>query len=169
MKILGRAKMILWTICLLSVALCAGFGNVPLWSRSSFVVSRHDKDSLFYLRTIRQDGLHLTGICTYSQDPSAKQTVVIQGTDAKDGGFWPDVTSQVQNDSTGEWKTVATPFNHGHRATVTVKPGEANQDLFVSLDIFLPLIGKHKLGRILLGTGDSTVFELRLLLEQEDE
>jgi hypothetical protein len=142
--------------------------GIPLWERAWFAVptNGYGPDTRFSLRAVKQEGLHLTGECTYFQVEKQNPPVaVIEGTDTGDGGFWPDVTSQVKDERTGKWETIAKPFDHGHRKTIAIKPGEFNQKLLVALDIFYPLIGKYKLGRLVLKTGETAVFELKNLLE----
>jgi hypothetical protein len=86
-----------------------------------------------------------------------------------DGEFWPDVTAQVKNERNGKWETLTRPFNCGHRVSVTIKPGEFNPKLLVSLDCFLSMVGKAKLGRVVLKTGEAATFELQYLLEPDLE
>jgi hypothetical protein len=147
-------------------------GELPLWSRgfSFHPTSGYSRENRFSLRGITQTGLHITGECAYYQiENQIPRIASIEGTKTADGQFWPDVTSQVKNERTGKWQTISEPFNRGHRATITIKPGEFNQELMVTLDVFYPLIGKYKVGRLLLRTGDATEFELKELLEDEPE
>jgi hypothetical protein len=147
-------------------------GGSPLWQRAWFAAPSggYGAENRFSLRAVRQEGLHLTGECTYFQVENQNPPVaVIEGTDTGESGFWPDVTSQVKNERTGKWETIAKPFNHGHRRKITIKPGEFNQELLVALDVFYPFVGKYKLGRLVLKTGEITMFELNKLLEEESE
>lgn len=150
------------SLCLI----CVPATSAPLWTRALLATRSHDTEtSEFALYVVKQEGLHLTGECSYFQPEGRTPPVaVIVGTDTADAGFWPDIEAQVKNDA-GEWQTIAQPFNRGHRAKLEVKPGEVNQKLFVALDIFLPFVGKHKLGRLVLSSGDVAVFELEVLLE----
>lgn len=153
-------------LCLLPIATAE---DLPLWTRG-FTWHRTEgfgPDDRFSLRVVTQEGLHLTGECAYaafaSQTANASP-VTIEGTKTAQGIFWPDVISQVKNDRTGKWETVSEPLNRGHRSTITVKPSEFAMELKVSLDVFQPLIGKYKLGRLVLRTGEAAVFELQDLL-----
>jgi hypothetical protein len=147
-------------------------GGLPLWSReiSFHPAGGYTLANRFSLRGITQEGLHITGECAYYQ-PAGQDlpTVRIEGTKTGDGKFWPDVTSQVMNDRTGSWETISKTFNHGHRAVVSVKPGEMNGELLIALDIFLPLVDKCKLGRVVLNSGETAEFDLKHLLEDESE
>ena len=160
------------TILLCLVAVCtraAADDCRPLWTATWFAArfEGFGPDDRFALRKISQYGLHLTGQCKYFQlEGQSPRVAVIQGTDGKDCGFWPDVTSQVKNERTGDWETIAEPFNRSHRKTVTINPGEFNQELLVSLDVFFPFVGKAKLGRLVLTSGEAAVFELEKLLEE---
>jgi hypothetical protein len=147
-------------------------GDLPLWSRgfSFHPTSGYTLENRFSLRGITQTGLHLTGECAYYQlENQIPRIISIEGTKTADGQFWPDVTSQVKNERTGKWETIAKPIRSGPRATITVKPGEFNPELLVTLDVFYARIGKYKLGRLLLKTGDSAEFELKDLLPSEEE
>ena len=147
-------------------------GDLPLWSKgfSFHPTSGYGRENRFSLRGITQTGLHITGECAYYQiENQIPRVARIEGTKTADEQFWPDVTSQVKNQRTGKWETISKPFNHGHRATITIKPGEFNPELMVTLDIFYPLIGKYKVGRLLLATGDAAEFELKELFEDEPD
>jgi hypothetical protein len=144
--------------------------SIPLWSRAIFAhpSDGFGKEHRFSLRFFKQEGLHITGRCTYYQvDNQTPAVATIEGTKTEDGTFWPDVTSQVLNEETGKWETISKPFNHGHRGSVTIKPGEANHELLVSLDVFLPLVGKYKTGKLILNTGETAEFDLYDLLEDK--
>jgi len=161
---LNYSKTLLITAaCLISLTT----KGAPLWTRALFATRSHDTGkSVFALYVVRQEGLHLTGECSYAQPDGRNDPVaVITGTDTGDADFWPDVTTQVRNDA-GQWETIAQPFNRGHRTKLEVKPGEVNQKLPVTLDVFLPLVNKYKFGRLLLSTGETAVFELEVLLER---
>lgn len=147
-------------------------GDLPLWSRgfSFHPTSGYTLENRFSLRGITQTGLHLTGECAYYQlENQTPRIISIKGIKTADGQFWPDVTSQVKNERTGKWETIAKPIRNGPRATITVKPGEFNPELLVTLDVFYARIGQYKLGRLLLKTGDSAEFELKDLLPSEEE
>jgi len=143
---------------------------LPLWERAWFAApsSGYGTGNRFILQSVMQKGLHLTGECAYTQGENQKPAVAaIDGTDAKECGFWPDVTAEVRNEKTGVWERIANPFTRGHRSTVTVAPEETKYDLLVALDVFLPLVDKYKLGRLVLKNGAAAVFELDKLLEEE--
>jgi len=146
-------------------------GDLPLWSRafSFHPTNGYSLENRFSLRGITQTGLHLTGECAYYQlENQVPRIISIEGTRTADGQFWPDVTAQVKNERTGRWETISKPVSGGRRATITVKPGEFDPELFVTLDAFRPLIGKYRVGRLLLKTGDAAEFELKELLPSEE-
>ena len=153
---------------LISLPVSAGETRLPLWSRD---ISFHPLDGYtsahrFSLRSITQEGLHLTGECAFYQTKDKEATTVsIAGTKTADGEFWPDIFCEVKDSENGTWTRISMPFDHGHRGEVLIKPGEQNTKLFVSLDVFFPLVETHKLGRIVLATGDVAEFELSSLLE----
>jgi len=116
---------------------------------------------------IDQDRFHLTGKWWYENGAVGDETpsrVVIQGKRTPDGVFWPDVTLQVKNELAERWETVAKPSSRGRRATIIIEPNSRNFDLTVNLDAFKPFIGKYKLGRLVLKTGETPEFELKYLL-----
>lgn len=155
--------------CLITARSAASPDDIPLWERSWFSVPKggYTSSNRFTMSSIKQEGLHLTGRCRYAQlEGQTPEIASIEGTDTGDGGFWPDVTTQVKDEKTGKWETVSEPFIHGHRKTITIKPGELRQDLFVTLDVLFPFVGKQKLGRVVLKTGEAAMFELHMLLER---
>jgi hypothetical protein len=167
-----RTSMVLRILlCLVTASAWAGIEDCSLlWTRTWFAArfDAYGPDDRFSLREISQHGLHLTGQCTYFQlDGQSPRIAVIEGTDGKGCGFWPDVISQVKNEQTGKWETIAQPFNRGHRKSVEIRPGEFNQELFVALDVFLPFVGKQKLGRVALKGGEVATFELDKLVEDD--
>jgi hypothetical protein len=160
-------------LCLAHFALSSLAEDVPLWTRG-FTWHRaggFEAGDRFSLRTVTQEGLHLTGQCAYAYYAPTKQDgpVTIEGTKTAGGVFWPDVTAQVKNKGGAEWETVSKPINVGHRSAVIIKPGEHNLDLFVALDVFRPLIEKYEVGRLVLNNGEAAVFELKDLLPPSDE
>lgn len=163
----SKTLILLPVVCLLCLTSLAE--DVPLWSKGIFYhpeggFGRADR---FSLTMIQQEGLHLTGQGAYGYYAPQKKEgpVTIEGTKTAGGVFWPDVSAEVKNRQTGQWETISKSMNvPGYRASITVKPGEYNPDLFVSLDVFQPLIGKYDLGRVALSTGDAAVFELKDLL-----
>lgn len=137
-----------------------------LWEKGVFAQSLTAPFPLT-LNHFIQHGLHTTGICIYHL-PEDRPSNIIEGTKTDNGEFWPDVTCQVKNEETGRWETVSSPLDYGHRSKIEVSPGDIKPDLRVSLDVFLPLVGKYKKGRILLRSGEAADFDLFELLSEEE-
>jgi hypothetical protein len=93
----------------------------------------------------------------------------VEGTKTADGTFWPEVKLEVRKGQTGKWKRIAISPAVGRPATVTIKPNTTNFDLAVNLDDFKRLIGTCEFGRIVLKTGQASVFELKDLAPSEQE
>jgi hypothetical protein len=173
LRILPGWGMVLWVmLSCLPLAAVVQAEDVPLWTRG-FTWHRaagFGIDDRFSLRVVRQEKARLIGECIYASYVDKKQSpvsVTIGGRKDADGVFWPDVISQVKNEATGTWETLSEPLSHGRPASITVGPGEFHQDLMVSLDVFKPMIGKYKFGRVVLKTGEAAVFELKDLLPPE--
>jgi hypothetical protein len=119
------------------------------------------------LTYLDQGESHLTGSLAYENYAAKDKTpapVSIAGVKAAHGVFWPDVTLQVRNESTGKWRTIAKPINVGQRTTLRIEANNINSELMVNLDVFKSLIGKYESGRIVLNTGASCEFQLKYLL-----
>jgi hypothetical protein len=139
------------------------------WSRTISIepANSENRAHQFVLYDVDQSESRLVGTWWYENGALGNQIprrVEIEGTRTPDGVFWPDVTLQVKNELTRTWETVATPHSEGTRTTVTIEPNGRNSDLTVNLNVFKPLIQAHKLGRILLKTGEASEFELKYLL-----
>ena len=157
---------------LLGYAMAASDECPSLWTQTWFAArfDRFGPDDRFSLRAVTQRGLHLTGQCMYFQlEGQNPRIAVIDGTDARRCGFWPDVAAEVLDERTSTWVRLSDFFDYGHRKSVRIAPGTSSEDLFVSLDIFVPSIGKHRLGRLVLRSGETAVFELGKLIEPERE
>lgn len=131
-----------------------------------------DRAREFVLFSVDQGELNLVGTWSYTNGAVGNETpsrVVIEGTTAADGSFWPNVRLKVRKGRAGKWKRIATSSNPGDRATVTIEPNVMNFDLTVNLDAFKPLLDKYKFGRIVLNTGRTSEFELKDLSPPEQE
>jgi len=166
-----------WTAISCFVCICITVPDIGAETKRpwSSVIAGHPLPSnqgvsRFVLLEITQDTLHLVGRCVYDNaviENSTPKTITIDGFDTGKA-FWPDVLSQVGN-NTSKWETIAHLPSHSHHQTVTVLPGNAKFDLKVNLDIFQPLIGKYTFGRVVLKTGDAAVFELKELLPPQED
>jgi hypothetical protein len=117
------------------------------------------------LEGVTQDGSDLTGELSLGQDPEAAPAagLVIQGHLDRAGMFSPNLLYEVANGLTDEWKSVESSFSDNIEVTLTGAPDVRSISMLVSLDPFQPFIGKYRLGRITLQTGEMTVFSLLLL------
>jgi hypothetical protein len=162
-------------VCFLSISCLVGSTRAEtpkVWSLaiSAEPANSADRARSFSLYEVDQNRLHLIGTWWYENGAVGNETpprVVIEGRRTSDGLFWPDVTSEVKNELTGKWETVAKPSSHGRRATVIIEPNSRNFDLRVNLDVFKQLIVKYKIGRIVLKTGEASEFELKYLTPPE--
>lgn len=121
-------------------------------------------DRLELLLVAKHNG-RLTGTCAFdnhSPNNSGSRPVVLNGVMSDDGRFWPTVTLEVSNATSGPWKQLSAPQQSGTVATVTVEPNSAAANLSVPLDAF-ESEAAYRFGRILLPSGDSAIFELSYL------
>jgi hypothetical protein len=117
-----------------------------------------------------EEGDHVIGkfsFVNYKAGEKPPAPVMIRGGKKPDNSFWPDAVAQVGDDN-GNWIAIGKPSTSG---TITVSlevSAKADPERFyVNLDIFRPIIGKKKYGRVVLETGDSAIFELNDLLPPE--
>jgi hypothetical protein len=105
---------------------------------------------------------HVHGACLFfNYTPTL---IEIDGSEASNGEFYPDVIFHVGNATDGEWNSIGQSYEHGKRLRMAVEPQKASKALMVELDVFRPMIGKFKYGRIVLKNGESALFELENLL-----
>jgi hypothetical protein len=100
----------------------------------------------------------------YKEGDKSPPAVIIGGSRKSDGTFWPHVTAQVGSDPKGPWTTIGKPTTPGEAASLSIvsKPGE--ERFYVDMDIFRPLIGNVKYGRVVLESGEAAFFGLEILL-----
>jgi len=162
-------------VCLTAMLLAISAANAEeqeTWSRGLQFESANSADRVrgLSLYNIDQGKFHLIGTWWYENGALGNQTtsrIVIKGRKTSDGAFWPDVKLQVKDERNGKWQTVAKSSSEGQPATVIIEPNSRNVDLRVNLDALKPLIGKYKLGRLVLKTGEAPEFELKYLLPPE--
>jgi hypothetical protein len=111
-------------------------------------------------------GEDLRAVCEYL-DMQASSRTSIEGTETPDGEFWPYVTAQVANNYRGVWRVIGHPSNVGKPTSLSIKPKDVNARLIVDMEIFRPLIGKFRYGRLVLKNGKAAIFELKNLLPPE--
>jgi len=167
LRLITKALLLLLSALFLLLSMQAE--SQRTWSLTISVEPANSADRArgFILYYINQDESSLTGTWWYENGAVGDETlspITIKGTKTADGVFWPDVTLQVKNEVTGSWKTLPKPVSVGTRATLTIEPNSRNFDLRVNLDLFKPLIHTHKVGRIILESGQSSEFELKYLV-----
>jgi hypothetical protein len=107
----------------------------------------------------------LVGCCTLANVESGSYKpvrMVIKG-QRRNGLFWPTVMSQVSDLAKGPWRTIHSGRSERGAARVVLEPGDRLTELRVSLEPFREYIGKYEVGRIVLTSGDSGIFELSSL------
>jgi hypothetical protein len=119
-----------------------------------------------------EEGDHVIGkfsFVNYKEGEKPPAPVMINGGKKSDNTFWPDVVAQVADDD-DNWKAIGKPSTSGTITVSLMVPAKVDPERFyVNLDIFRPIIGKKKYGRIVLETGDSAIFELNDLLPPKIE
>jgi hypothetical protein len=133
------------------------------WSREPFYEMKTRQTPPFTLVSISSIDDHLIGDCGYI-DLKGTSPTAIKGSQSADGNFWPTVTYQAGNEFRGKCKAIGKSLRKGKPRTLSIKPKDTHTILYVSLDIFRPLIAKYKFGRIVLPNGESTTFALKYLL-----
>jgi hypothetical protein len=114
----------------------------------------------FKIKAVGAEDDHLIGSAIY-REKMEQAPLKVDGTETTDGRFWPRVVAEVSNDINGEWKKLDQPANSEKPAAFSLKSYQANVMLYVHLDVFRPLIGKMRYGRVLLENGEAAVFELK--------
>jgi hypothetical protein len=142
--------------------------STKTWSRvvNHEHIPREGELRVLELGVVRQEENQLIGELEIHQSAGLAdqaRTLTIDGSQGSDGAFWPTVQLQVSDGPGTEWKTVVTPANVVVPAQLVLYPGLAIFGMRVKLDALQPLIGKHRLGRIVLKTGEAAEFSLDLL------
>jgi len=112
-------------------------------------------------------GEHIYGTFRYRYRPTAdvhSDAILLKGARDIEGTFWPHVVAQVANDLQSSWQIIGNPTIPTAVAVLKVVPESKSETLYVNLDIFRPMIGKMKLGKVVLETGESAIFALDDLL-----
>jgi hypothetical protein len=138
----------------------AGFN----WARELDVTDAASKpENAFTISGISYINGSFDASCTYrNTDPI--RTVLLQGVVGSYGRFYPEVTLEVTSESPPRWKKIGkSPKLSGTIETKEVTPGQAIR-VDVDLDPYRALIRKYRYARLVIGSGISTVFELKKLL-----
>lgn len=118
---------------------------------------------------VRQEEVHLIGIVDLnhlSVNGRPAKPLVIPGHRGDDGMFWPNVSLQVSKESGKDWRTVESSVIKIPTFTLSVAADAGPISMKVVLDSFQRLTSEYKFGRIVLQTGEATVFPLSLLSEE---
>ena len=138
------------------------------WTKGLPLVTRPQsdiKEGPFILAVWSGMNNHVHGLCSYVNVRA--KAIRLHGIQLKDGDFYPTVKLSV-GDVQDKWTQIETLSQRGKTIAVIVKShAEPDKTLKVDLDPFLPYIGKQKLGRITIETGEAAVFELTQLLHQK--
>lgn len=111
---------------------------------------------------ISEESGKLVGSCMLANMPSGNykpRKLVIEGEWHK-GAFWATTILQVSDLAKGPWRTISTQSNKPAPVKVAVEPDSILSDFKVNLEQFRGYIGKFKVGRVVLNSGDAGVFEL---------
>ena len=100
----------------------------------------------------------------YKEGNKSPAPVTIVGSKRSDGTFWPRVTAQVGSDPHGPWTAIGKPPTPGEAASLSIVSKPDEERFYVDMDIFRPLIGRMKYGRVVLESGEAALFGLELLL-----
>lgn len=114
-----------------------------------------------------EDGKHLVGeffFVNYKEGQQSPPPVTINGSRKADGTFWPRIVAQVANEIDSEWTTIQSSPTPGNTVATVVTTQQEKQRFYVNLDIFRPMIGKMKYGKVVLETGDAANFFIKDLL-----
>jgi hypothetical protein len=154
----------------LSVAASAKARDAASWIHAvtGLVINEERGFRAFKIKAAAAEGEHLVGSAIY-REKLGRPPLKIDGTQTADGRFWPRVIAEVANDVHGPWKTLEQPSSQGKPAEVTLRFYEANVMLYVNLDVFRPLIGKMRYGRLVLANGEAALFELKDLLPSAND
>ena len=146
------------TLCVLGVLHTEAQNKNSPWWRGFHLDGPHGP-IVFDLSQLEQDEVHLVGQFDFENnlgDFGTPRSVVFRGEWAK-GIFWPQVRLEVADNHEGPWKTIASTKARSGRMTVS---SGKYVSFKIILDPFQTFIGKYKLGKVALTTGDEAAFSL---------
>jgi hypothetical protein len=117
----------------------------------------------FTLATVSQEDFSLLGDFSFEMDLSEgnEPPIVVEGYQAEKGAFWANAELQILEQGTGKWLAVGSAKNGANSILkISIYPGMTVYGLRVKLDCLKPLLEKHTLGRAVLKTGETAVFQL---------
>jgi hypothetical protein len=108
----------------------------------------------------------LIGYCTLANVASGsyKPAKLIVDGSWRHGLFIPTIMLQVGNQYDGPWHTIRRRPSGRQSRKLTLARDQITTELRVSLEPFRRYIGKYKVGRIVVSSGDSGVFVLENLI-----
>jgi hypothetical protein len=141
----------------------------PAWYRAlNLSVPVNPKFEPFAITATKSEqGNHVVGefdYFNYKADDKSPPPVTIKGSKKSDGTFWPVVSAEVGDNPTGPWTTIGRPPTPERPASLSITTKPKEERFYVNMDLFLPLIGKVKFGRVVLETGEAAVFGLEVLV-----
>jgi hypothetical protein len=120
---------------------------------------------IFDITTIEYKSGQLTATCSFANVESPKYRPVkvsVEG-EWRDGFFWPAVKEQVGDLYLGPWYSIPGEPKMAKPTKLEVLPGQEMNKWRVRLNDFLPYVGNYKVGRVILASGDFSVFQLMQL------
>jgi hypothetical protein len=135
---------------------------VQEWSGGFFATYAHDGPGI-RLFAIRQDRSHLTGTFSFENMSGSRaqaKDFTFQSVHREDQ-LWPVVYYEVRRDRAAPWERIGQSSPEGKPQAVTIKADSAPVDLYVTLDMFKPLIEKYVEGRIVLDSAHTSQFDLK--------
>jgi hypothetical protein len=136
-----------------------------IWSRGFNWTAAHDRPGigLYYLNQDDSDFYGAFSCENTSGKRETAQKIVIEGVESEHGLFWPSVRYEARKDVTAPWESLGKSSAPGRPKKLTIEAEATDVDLWVSLQIFKPLIGKYESGRIVLNDGHTSEFQLKHL------
>ncbi len=139
------------------------------WATKSF----HDKSEreaphVLQLEMVSK-GVPLIGKFAFEKPEYRKATTdfpfVIEGHRGQDGTFWPNVQLEVKTEPDGKWLKVASSLDTAVSVKLRVYHGMMAYGLYVDLQPFKAYMDKYSYGRVVLGSGEDRVIDLKELAE----
>ena len=161
-----RTKQIVVGIAAINLLLLASvncWASTPTWGRGiSGIRVIPTNGPQFDVTFISEESGELVASCMLANIRSGSYQpapLVIEG-EWQQGVFWPSFVLQVGNEFRGPWYSVSMASSHATRGRLIVEPGKIVTDLRIKLGSFRNYIGNYRVGRIVLSSGDSGVFQL---------
>ena len=140
-----------------------------VWSRGFHATYAHDGPSIG-LDYLNQSDSDLVGTFSFeniSGKRAKARTVVVDGVETAPKTFWPKVRYEARKAPDQPWQPIGESSVVGRPKKLTIKSGAIYTDLWVSLGIFKPIVGRYESGRIILSSGQSSEFQLQSLAPPE--